>query len=921
MKIRIVAAVYFPLSFLASPALANTASELVEVGGRFGLSAVATYATSRQLEIAPSDLPYEAQSEALEGALRDYAVLRNSHTGGQNGFETLGNAGDALASASASFPTATGVAGVILGLGVRLGASAINRSLEREEERRAGELLTAVRDELIESAGVEDFRALVGQPAVLADVVRNAQGPLGDMWRRAEETGDPGLSAFIEDALLAAANQTAMAAVEQTAVNARDIDSLEDSVIELATATRDGFRRVGDLIADHEGRIGGLERNVNALQGAVAVLDDRVGQLGRNQDLIADFMMSRMTPAERLNALESGLMDARIVCPSERPNCDRAQLRRDLIGRYRRQAELQETFDDFSEVLNTANAITTIFTNIGVPLPREVGEALRIGNAAFSAATSFASGNVLGGMVALSGLFGGGSDPAAERHAQLMRYLGVRFDHIDEQLAGLREGQQRIAEGLVTVSGQIDRMHRDLSSRLNVLNGRLFQLSQDLRTVLWDDWSACNAVYTFAQSPNTTDGASSFIDEVTHVFASFEGRFSVIRARAPEIRTCRTAMIRAGDVVRSSDVWDRHGWFLDLERINYQVDPDQQERLLQALQQEDATDYSDLSVRHRNGMVAPSTAILRAWADRHGISRASLLHALATDPENMADVRAIMRLLISTETNEAWRHSCSLDDPRRALLAEVLCATPGASESLAGRHLATALNTSFMTEAAQYAIVMSQLIDLYAGETDTFARSFDEVAVLTGEAPGRGLVRTYLAMGNLAIAHDQRLHGGLTALIIADDIIAGRATTAHRTVLAANRVLAENTAAALMHRWLGTWSLSDFSTTGPSFEDRYAQAIIHARSGAATALDPLVMLFRRDRGFVVVNGLPMISLALPGGSVDLPLPGPMQLSEGRFVMPPEHADVTAARDVLLDRYMDYEMGSNPDLVMMMAALN
>lgn len=148
---------------------------------------------------------------------------------------------------------------------------------------------------------------------------------------------------------------------------------------------------------------------------------------------------------------------------------------------------------------------------------------------------------------------------------------------------------------------------------------------------------------------------------------------------------------------------------------------------------------------------------------------------------------------------------------------------------------------------------------------------------MTGESPGRGLVRSHLAVGNVAIARDQRSHGGFTARAIADDIIDGRATENHRAPLAATPVLAENTATALLHRWRGTWAPE--------------------------------------------GGLPVIALALPGGTVRLPLPGPRQLTEGRFVMPPAQAQVIAARDALLDRVMDYEFGADPDPVLLSALLN
>lgn len=237
------------------------------------------------------------------------------------------------------------------------------------------------------------------------------------------------------------------------------------------------------------------------------------------------------------------------------------------------------------------------------------------------------------------------------------------------------------------------------------------------------------------------------------------------------------------------------------------------------------------------------------------------------------------------------------------------------TEALATAHLYSALQTAFMPEAARYALIMSRLLDLHFGEPDKFAIRLVEIAELPEESQGVELIRGYLALSVLAIAHEQRLHGGLTAMVVAEDIMERLAGNGHLLLLRANPYIAANTATVLLHRWRLDWAPAA-DGTGPRFQDRYAQALIHARSEAGTALDPLEALFGRDRGFAIVDGSPVIGVAIGEETVWLPFPGPNALAEERFLLPRAYPALINARDVLFERFVDYELGRDPEIALL-----
>ena len=158
-----------------------------------------------------------------------------------------------------------------------------------------------------------------------------------------------------------------------------------------------------------------------------------------------------------------------------------------------------------------------------------------------------------------------------------------------------------------------------------------------------------------------------------------------------------------------------------------------------------------------------------------------------------------------------------------------------------------------------------------------------------------------------------RTYGGIAALAIAEDILSGGANRIHEIVLANNPFLAENTALLLLHLKRGSWNLAAEHST-PSFQNIYAQALLHARSETEIRFEPLFALFGREHRFSVNDkGKVGLNIIIGDGSAFLPLPPPIRLSEGKFTLPTRYHSLGVRQDRLIDKYFDYQLGKNKQL--------
>ena len=895
------------------------AADMVDVVGRLGITFLEE--ASRREDATASVSDAAAHKDAAQAAMARYEEMRRAYASAQSGGREFAAITDGIIGGSAAVGS---VPGVVVGVILRGATGYANAELDRRTRQVSIEYLNAVSDAILKGTAGTDLTALALQDRDgLQRVLEERQDLLEGVRERAAREGDPALVATAAATIAQAAHDAARAGVRLGATIAADTRRIDAQLTDFMSKTRASLAQTAQAIEGHTTRIGALVTDIEALRGSIETVAAELGQLGANQDLVVDFIYSRMTLDERAAALETGLFDRRISCPEGGPDCDVTAVRKALIARYRDEAEVVRTVEAIGSVLQNAGTALQIAGDLNIDVPPEISQGLDVANAAFIAVTSWST-NPLGAIHAITSLFGSKRDLGAERHAALLNYLAKNFENINQQLKQLQENQHAIMDGLVAVSEQIADMHRDLDSRLSALQSEVLVVGENVRTLIWEGLQSCAFVFQQARNPVglNNDGV---IDLVTLDFLAFEDRIAFSNIHGRQVTNCMDEISETVAAFRSRQGWSTFGSFIDLNQSVLQVGPKLAERLQNAGERDGIPDYRGQAMRYVEKLVNPSAKILRVWASRNDIDNLTLLHILSEQPMNMAELEQIRtRLGLGTAASGgSWRFACDETLETYPLIAEITCEGEE-PQGMATIYLTAPLATEPIHDLSREVVVASQLADLYRGVNEGFASSLAEVSEMDGVPRGREMVETLLAMATIAVAYEQRLNGGITALAIAEDILEGRTLGAdHHAILSSNPYLAQNVMTILMHRWVGASDIED-AFEGVSFVNRYTNAIVYSRSGAEHPLDQLHAIFSnaQDRawGMDEGNGRAVFVVLTEAGPVELPLPGPMQVAEGRFDLPAGYERLVSARELLIDRLIAYELAQEDFVPVLLAGL-
>ena len=897
-------------------------ADMVEVVGRLGISFLEE--ASRQENFSPPSADPATHADAATRAMDRYDEVRRAFASAQSGGRNFASVSDGIIGVSMAVGNVPGiVAGVILRGAVGYG----NAELDRQSRSVSIRYLNSVSAAILEDVDYDNLHDLaLNDPDELENILNRREDLLQGVRRRAADSGDTALIATTAAAAAQAAHDDARDGLLSGAAVAADVEQRDSELTTFMADTNVAPRRSEQTMKKYSVQIDDLETDVSDLSDSIVNMKDELDRFGGHRDLVVDFMFSRMGLEEKANALETGLMDRTISCPQTEPACDVTAVKAALVDRYRREDKVVRTVESIGTVLRGAGTARQIAYDLNIDVPLGIANGLKVANAVFTAFTTWST-NPLGAIQAITGLFGS-KDAAAERHAAMMKFLTANFERINEQLVQIQTNQQAIMDGLVSVSEQIVDMHRDLDSRLSALQEQVFVVGENVRSLLWEDWQSCDFVFQQARNPPGlfTSGA---INLSTLEFLTFEERANFATRYTGQVTTCMKEVNETVTAFRTTGGWVTFGSLLDLNRSVFQVSDDQADRLRLAAAADGVSDYRSEAARYVDAMVNPSARILSAWAKRHDIDELTLLHILAEQPMDMVMLDRILRHLGikldegTTTASEPWRFTCDQEIETYALIAEITCEGEDPI-GMASIYLSTALATEPFYDAARWVVVTSQLADLYRGTTSGFATSLTEVSEMTGVPRGREMIETLLAMGTIAVSYEQRLYGAITAQAIAEDVLANRPLGSdHYAILTANPYIAQNVMTILMHRWSGSTDIED-SFEGVAFVNRYTNAVIYSRSDASFSLDQLHAIFsdEQDKPWVMdrKSGKAVFVVQTDKGAVQLPLPGPMQVSEGRFDLPPSYQRLVASRELLLDRLIGYEMAQEDFVPALLAGL-
>ena len=334
-------------------------AEAVKISTRLGGSVAKAYLRHESITIPPSQLTPEQRSAEIERALARYQLTKNFYSGASTGTKM------AKAVVGAGFALGTIYTGgalplVLLAAGSSASLEMTDLWIEERGKENSGHLLAALSADLMAETGVASAQELLSDPGRIGRVIRERDQFLRDIKARANASGDDALLDVAVGALEAfAANvdATEFELLVQTAGTVADQDRrFTDFVVEV----RDSTKRVQDRLQTQGELIATIQTDVTALREHVVVLDQKIDTLGANQDLIADFMFSGLSSAEKADALRSGLMDRRIICPEDKPDCDPKDVKAAMIERFETDARIKENVLLAGDILKGINDVSAI---------------------------------------------------------------------------------------------------------------------------------------------------------------------------------------------------------------------------------------------------------------------------------------------------------------------------------------------------------------------------------------------------------------------------------------------------------------------------------------------------------------------------------------------------------------------------------
>ena len=298
------------------------------------------------------------------------------------------------------------------------------------------------------------------------------------------------------------AQETGAATLLQLKQNTADTQAIKQQLVFDSNQIRDFRKETTKALGAVENGLSDLAKKADQAAKDLESLKTEVGANTRSLQSLAQVSSMSWSTSQKLAALNSGLFP-------EMTARELAATRKSLQS----QLAVENAVNKLQMASQYLDSIGTIAGNLGVD-PKFV-KAVRQGQTAVTGITKMVAGDYLGGIAALTGLFGiAGPDAAEQRHQQLMAYLEKNFEQINKRLEEIVDLQKKTIEALVAVSQQLVDIKDQLSNveRVVVIN------RAQLQTLLLEKWQPCDAMIG---ALNNQFSLTSLDDYVTQLKAGY----------------------------------------------------------------------------------------------------------------------------------------------------------------------------------------------------------------------------------------------------------------------------------------------------------------------------------------------------------------------------------------------------------------
>ncbi len=871
---------------------------ITRVAVKFGPQIVKQLRKKTSFSVPQSSLPADKRNAAVEQTYQRYVQMRSSFASAKNAGEwtSLGVSGSAALVAAVAGPQATvTVPALLVGAAISTLIDIGNEELEAVSQVQLRRLLKSKEGEILTDLGLT-FKQLQENPDRASVAFSEGIEVFKDLRERAG--GDEAVWKQSQDLIIQTFANTNQAQWDRIEANEDDIELVADFVVDLAEDLSEFKVEVNSRFENLEVAFNDLSGAVAGLEVAVADLDSRVGSLERDQAVISDFIFDEMPPAQKVRALrDRGFMAGRFSCAEGQDTCEASELKDSMIVRFEKEAKLQEVLGNAAAAAGALTSVGKIATDLGISSP-ELQSAVRIGNAAFGAFSGFMTGNYLGAISSVTGLFSKPSDPDAERFKVLMRFLQGQFKQINAKLDAILENQVKLMEALSKLSEQMRDGFQRVERRLANMDFEQRRISLGVRQLIWNDWKTCNFVYSTATGG--VGGSTTKTDPLTLFFIDESSLSSVISNAGDAALDCLVTMQKN---FGSLSATERFGNFIDLQ---WAID----ERLTAAasLPGEDASEWRKLLLRFQEDVFKPIQ--IRFYRN-------------IESNEDLKYANEFAKLARPVGTTDEWRaglehasknpFDCNDNSGPDARIGLLLCAQGDqASDMAASRLLQTPILADVINDIANWVLVMAQLADVRDQKTGEFVRYEDllsnaEAELDEGSSTGELMVEAAISVLDLGIASYAMLYGPDVAALLLEDLKAGGTAATSAVQLAnANPFLGQN----MTQLFLEERYEAEFPHEG---RPRPSKTTYRAAYDLASRDQPgqfllLQGLFGTDLEFALnERAEPTLVLSADDQKVLVPLPAPGEMSAARLSWPSRYYELLATRERLADRLISYRL--------------
>jgi hypothetical protein len=289
---------------------------------------------------------------------------------------------------------------------------------------------------------------------------------------------DQGAKEIFQNTVVNLIKNTQKTTLHQLGQAQQDIEANRKQIVDISQQVSSYMSAVNSNLQD-------LTDTASAIRSQVADIQTQTSANTQQLALIEDFSFSKASATEKLTLLKGGYLQSRL--PPEDFKI--------LFKATEAQAKTEAFVVGMNQVVTEFNQIGIIAKNlhVGGAIGHDLQEAVSYASTVNAAISSIASGNYLGAIAGITGLFGGPSEEELF-HQQLFSYLDSNFNRVNKKLDDLIEQQKFLMEGIQKLSEQMAQYNTAVQRRFDLLDVKVDHLQASVSEVLYWPLLSCDNI-------------------------------------------------------------------------------------------------------------------------------------------------------------------------------------------------------------------------------------------------------------------------------------------------------------------------------------------------------------------------------------------------------------------------------------------